>query len=233
MIHHRAEHIFSDLARTLNRLHAPASEQQTGAEVQTEPQPMSAVPPVATVPSAPKAVVAPPTAPPVVAVQPVPEAVAVPKVTEPKCPEQIPVTPTSSAAGLSYIAALQTIRGGGHICRQGWTEGICVFIEDGERIMKCTEGEHLPSKVVVDKFTPMVSDVLANDWRVLPQPNCTFFEAFVALEQGQCVRRASWTANIQIKEGKFCALDNSQQEYAMRYEDVCTPDWEIMYNSTR
>ena len=243
MIHHRAEHIYSNLARTLSRLPAIVGERQNGAEVQAEPlpQPVSVPPPAVPVPSPPPvppvASVPPsppvPPAPPAAVVQTAPQAVAPPSVTEPLRPVQVPVTQTTNTAGLSYIEAILAIKNGGTIRRLGWSEGISVFVEDGVRILKNTEKDHLPGKVIVDKFTPLVGDVLSNDWEVLPLPNCTFLEAIAALEQGQCVRRASWGARIQIKDNKFCVLDDSQQEYTMRYEDICTPDWEIMYKPTK
>ena len=233
MIHHRAEHIYSDPARTLSRLPAIVGEQQNGAEFQTEPQPVSAIPqPAPPIEPPPVAPAMPPAAPPVAAVQTAPQAVA-PPVTEPKRLEQVPAPQAGETTGLSYIEAVQAVKDGGNIRRLGWSEGISVFIEDGVRILKCTEKEHLPGKVIVDKFTPLVGDVLSNDWLVIPLPNRTFQEAVAAMEQGQYVRRASWTTRIQIINGQFCVLDDSQQEYTMRYEDVCTPDWEIMFKPTK
>ena len=140
---------------------------------------------------------------------------------------------TVCADGLSYIEAIQAAKDGERVRRSEWSEGIYVFVEDGTRIMKCTEGNHLPSKAVVDKLTPLVSDVLSSDWLVIPLPCCTFQEAVVAMEQGQYVRRFSWSTYIQIRDGKFYLLDDSPQEYTMRYEDVCTSDWEIIDNSAK
>jgi hypothetical protein len=135
----------------------------------------------------------------------------------------------NNADGVSYIEAILLAVEGGRVRRSGWKAGIYVFVEDAVRIMKCTEGGHLPNGAIIDKFTPNVKDVLAQDWLLLPRPNCTFQEAVAAMEQGQHVRRDSWTVHIQIKDGKFCDLDDSQQEYTMRYEDICASDWEIPF----
>ena len=230
MIHHRAEHIYSNLARTLPRFPTTVAEQENGAAVSVEPQPQ----PVSAPLPPPAAPVMPP-APPVAAVQTAPQAVAPPSpptVAEPQRPVQAPIALATDSTGLSYIEAIQAVKDGGNIRRFGWGEGISVFVEDSVRIMKRTEKDHLPNKAIIDKFTPLVGDVLSKDWEVLPLPNCTFLEAIAALERGQYVRRASWGTRIQIKDGRFCVLDDSQQEYTLRYEDVCTSDWEIMYKPT-
>ena len=129
--------------------------------------------------------------------------------------------------GLSYIEAIQAAKDGWHVCRTGWSEGIYVFVEDGARIMKCTEKDHLPNQAIIGKFTPLVNDVLSNDWEILLMPNKTFQEALAAMIKGHFVRRSDWQYLLQIKGGKFCSPDNSQQEYALRYEDMITSDWEI------
>ena len=144
---------------------------------------------------------------------------------------QMPATVSNATdEGMSYIEAIQAAKDGWRICRLGWSEGIYVFVEDGARILKCTEKDHLPNKAIIDKFTPLVDDVLSNDWEILPMPSKTFLEALAAMTSGQFARRPDWQYLLQIKDGKFCPLDNPQQEYAIRYEDVVTSDWEIHTN---
>ena len=132
--------------------------------------------------------------------------------------------------GMSYIEAIQAAKSGWHVYRVSWSEGIYVFVEDGERIMKCTEGDHLPNQMVVDKFTPLVDDVLSNDWEMLPMPSKTFLEALTAMISGQFARRPDWQYLLQIQGGRFCSPNNPQQEHALRYEDVAASDWEIHVN---
>ena len=205
---HRTEHIYSNLIRTLNRLHAPR-EPRSELNDLSEPQESQIAFAVS-------------------ATQAVPETVVVPAA--PPEQESGEHAANVNVSGLSYIGAILAAKDGERVCRMDWSKGIYIFVEDGVRIMKCTEGGHLPNKAVVGKFTPIVTDVLANDWMVFSRQNCTFLEAMVAMEKGQHARRSSWTTSIQIKEGKFFSLDDSQQEYTVHYEDIRTPDWEIMHN---
>lgn len=154
-----------------------------------------------------------------------------------ECPiEQVPKTLESETAslatdaGMSYVEAIQVAQNGWRVCRTGWSKGIYVFVEDGVRIMKCTKGGHLPNQAIFAKFTPLVNDVLGNDWKVLPMANKTFQEAIEAMNNGQFARRSNWEYLLQIKENQFCSHDNPQQEYALRYEDIMSSDWEIHTN---
>lgn len=143
---------------------------------------------------------------------------------EMKEPERVNETTNT---GMSYIEAIQSANDGWHVRRTGWSEGIYVFVEDGARIMKCTQKDHLPHQGLIGKFTPLVNDVLSNDWEKLLIPSKTFQEAIAAMVNGYYARRSSWQYFLQIKEGQFCSPDNPQQECTMRYEDMTTSDWEI------
>ena len=216
----RTEHIYSNLIGTLAHQHLPHEFPSETPSPQPQPVPEPVTSPMSV--QAP----APPPPPPVVA----PSISQTPK---PGVAEQNCAVQTSNSAGLSYISAIITAVNGGRVRRTSWAEGIYLYVEDGIRIMKCTEGDHLPNKAVVDKFTPLVSDVLSCDWVLLVRQNCSFQEALEAMEQGQSVRRASWTAPIQIQEGKFCLQNDIRQEYTMRYEDIHSTDWETAYHPAR
>jgi len=123
--------------------------------------------------------------------------------------------------GLNFVEALEMARAGHVIKRVGET---FLSFKTRDGILALADG--------VNIFSPIVDDMLADDWEaVSPQPKTmTFMEAVAAMKGGKKVRRNAWLSVFYIFAGTRDILvynGTGEQKITFGIGDFEAADWVV------